>query len=642
MKKLAVIIVIALFIQSIASAQFGVSCLPDGITFSTQAEIDNFQTNYPNCTEIGGDVIISGGYIINLNGLSVVASIGGDLIIGGLDDGTYLINLTGLEALTYIGGDLRVFGNFALTSLTGLDNLSFIHGNFYLGVRGLYFEGGNPLLTSLIGLGSLTSVGGYLSISSNNGLTSLSGLDNIDSIPDLYIRYNNSLASCETQWLCDYLADPNGSINIYSNAPGCNNPIEIADSCGITLSCLPFGNYYFFTQSDIDNFQTNYPNCTEIEGDIYISGDSSISDLNGLSVLTSIGRDLAIGKGGELYFGINNNLSSLEGLNNLTSIGRDLVIGYSGPGPGSGGANPILANLTGLEGLTSIGRDLNIESNESLTNLSGLDNLNSLGGELMIENNYSLTSLTGLNNLDSIWGDILIHHNVNLLNLTGLENLTYIDGGLYIGSSTYINSSLTSLTGLEGLTSIGKHLKISDNSSLTSLTSLYNLTSIGAGLTIQHNTSLTSLEGLDNIDAATIDSLRIIENQYLSICEVQSICDFLKSPNGEIVIWNNAWHCDSQSQVEDRCEIVSVDEIHLSDKLIIYPNPSSSQITIELPNTPQKDALLIIYNMKGQQMLTNKITEQKTMVDISGLPKGIYFIEVADDRMLMVGKMVKK
>ncbi len=28
------------------------SCLPNGITFTTQAEIDNFQTNYPNCTEI--------------------------------------------------------------------------------------------------------------------------------------------------------------------------------------------------------------------------------------------------------------------------------------------------------------------------------------------------------------------------------------------------------------------------------------------------------------------------------------------------------------------------------------------------------------------------------------------------------------
>ena len=53
-------------------------CLPEGITFTTQAQIDSFQINYPNCTEIEGDVIISG-YITNLYGLSVLTSIEGNL-----------------------------------------------------------------------------------------------------------------------------------------------------------------------------------------------------------------------------------------------------------------------------------------------------------------------------------------------------------------------------------------------------------------------------------------------------------------------------------------------------------------------------------------------------------------------------------
>ncbi len=63
MKKLALFIALALLllIQYTVSAQFVGSCLPDGITFSTQAEIDSFQTNYPNCTEIHGDVGINGG-----------------------------------------------------------------------------------------------------------------------------------------------------------------------------------------------------------------------------------------------------------------------------------------------------------------------------------------------------------------------------------------------------------------------------------------------------------------------------------------------------------------------------------------------------------------------------------------------------
>ena len=92
MYKFTLLIVLALFIQFIVSAQprlpdkgpvqGGQACLPDGITFSTQEQIDNFQTNYPNCSEIEGSVAISGDDITNLNGLNVLTSIGGDLMIG--------------------------------------------------------------------------------------------------------------------------------------------------------------------------------------------------------------------------------------------------------------------------------------------------------------------------------------------------------------------------------------------------------------------------------------------------------------------------------------------------------------------------------------------------------------------------------
>ena len=54
-------------------------CLPEGITFTTQEQIDNFQVNYPGCTEIEGDVIISGEDINNLEGLNVVTDVGGFL-----------------------------------------------------------------------------------------------------------------------------------------------------------------------------------------------------------------------------------------------------------------------------------------------------------------------------------------------------------------------------------------------------------------------------------------------------------------------------------------------------------------------------------------------------------------------------------
>lgn len=172
---------------------------------------------------------------------------------------------------------------------------------------------------------------------------------------------------------------------------------RLNDSVG--QACLPEG-IIFSTQDEIDNFQTNYPNCNEIEGDVEISG-GSITNLYGLNVLTAIEGDLQV-------FG-NPSLTSLSGLENITTIGGDVEIGrYHAYGPYWG--NPLLTSLTGLEYLTSIGGFLKVIGNENLLNLSGLENLSSIGGNLKIWGNDSLISLTGLENVTFVGEDLIIGH----------------------------------------------------------------------------------------------------------------------------------------------------------------------------------------------------------------------------------------
>jgi hypothetical protein len=680
----------ALFALNCVRAQ---PCLPDGITFYSQQQIDNFQIYYPNCTEIEGNVIIGNANwsdITNLNGLSVLASIGGSLVIGG----TYLVNLSGLNSLTSIGGIFQAYvlndflepvGNAELTSLMGLDNLTTIGGNLDISnnnaltsitaldnltsIGGVLSIDDNGALTNLTGLDNLTSIGGYLDISYNIALTSLTGLEgltsivgdlnivgnasltnlsglnniNSGSIINLDIFSNSSLSSCEAQSICDYLANPNGSVNIYNNATGCNNPLEVASNCGIALPCLPFGNYYFLSQADIDNFLLDLSNCTELEGNVTISG-SDITNLNGLNVLTSIGGSLSIG--------INAALTNLTGLDNLTSIGGDLSI-YS---------NETLTSLTGLEGLTSIGGGLDISGSVALTSLTGLDNLTSIGGGLNIGSNgalidlmglegltsiggslyigwnaATLTSLTGLNNLTSIGDYLTIDGNASLTNLSGLEGLTSVGGDVYI--SGY---SLTNLTGLESLTSIGGYLDIAYTVSLTSITGLENVTSIGGFLYIVNNDALTSLTGLDNINAGSINDLAIYNNPSLSFCDVQSICNYLASPNGVITIDLNATGCSSRQEVEAACEVGVNDNGTITDHFTIYPNPASHTITISTPTTPNKNTTLTIFNINGQQLLSRQITEQQTVVDMSGLPHGVYLVKVTDESKVQVGKIIRQ
>src|SRR5690606_26111693 len=60
-----------------------------------------------------------------------------------------------------------------------------------------------------------------------------------------------------------------------------------------TLPQCPPGDVSLTSQTEVDAFATNYPNCTEISGGLYISG-STITDLSPLNNLTSVGGFLRI------------------------------------------------------------------------------------------------------------------------------------------------------------------------------------------------------------------------------------------------------------------------------------------------------------------------------------------------------------
>jgi hypothetical protein len=265
--------------------------------------------------------------------------------------------------------------------------------------------------------------------------------------------------------------------------------------------------------------------------------------------------------------------------------------------------------------------------------------LTSVGGDVYISGT-ALTSLAGLDNVTSIGGDLSIGYfkatNPSLTSLSGLEGLTSIGGGVEIWS----NHALTSLSGLNNITSIGGGVAIIENDALSNLTALNNLTSVGGEVLIYMNYTLTSLTGLDNIDAGSISDLDIEYNDKLSACAVQSICDYLASPNGTILIGGNAEGCNSQEEVEAACGVFVKDLSH-SGIFSIYPNPSSTQVTIETTAIPTQSHLSIV-NINGQELMTRQITEAKTQLDISNLPGGVYFVRMTSERTVDVGKMIKR
>jgi hypothetical protein len=253
-------LIVALFLINGAMAQSDkpcLSCLPQGIHFRLQAQIDSFAINYPNCTEIEGYVLIGGTWedttnISNLNGLSVLTSIGGNLNIGAWD----------------------IPFPYNLTSLSGLNNV--------ISIGGWLEISGSQNLTNLMGLEGINSIEGRLVIWANSILTTLTGINNINagSIIDLYISENPSLSTCEIESICSYLASPNGTIAIENNNTGCNSQAEVE------AACAAIGVKSMTPESPL----TIYPNPTSISITIKtpITGIIAILNTSGQAILQQL------------------------------------------------------------------------------------------------------------------------------------------------------------------------------------------------------------------------------------------------------------------------------------------------------------------------------------------------------------------
>jgi hypothetical protein len=411
----------------------------------------------------------------------------------------------------------------------------------------------------------------------------------------------------------------------------------ILSFAGNAQSCLPEG-IVFSTQSEIDSFKSKYPNCYRIEGSVTIIGDGPVN-LLGLYGIFLI-------EGG-LYIHQTSRLTDLAGLNGLSGVGGNLLIKQNSllnsitalAGMHNIGGiltiedNPSLVSLTGFDLLIAVkGGHIKIHNNPALTNLTGFEQLTSLRDYLSISNDTGLTSLTGLNNLNSV-GRLDIVECPNLRSLNGLENLKSITNELNIAYT-----KLSNFSGLDNLHQIDNAFSVSNNDELTSLIGIDKLTDIGDTLTIVGNNRLAGLNGIDKLNAASLSYVKIGYNDSLSACAVKSICDYLASPNGTFEIHDNAIGCNSQAEVDSICKILSVEDLTINGRLSVFPNPTSTSITIET-NTR---GTLSIFNLNGQQLLQQQITETNTTIDVCEFNSGVYFVQLTSNKSVQVGKFIKQ
>ncbi|MCF2487102.1 T9SS type A sorting domain-containing protein [Dyadobacter sp. CY347] len=509
MKKIFTLCICFVVVLSVAQAK---TCGVGGITFGTQASIDNFNANNPGCTQVLGPVTISGPDIVNLNGLAAIVTIAGDLTI---QNNPLLTSLNGLGSLTdilpgdYIG-QLIIQNNPGLTNLTGLGALQNINHNFSVrqcdaltslsGLTALETIGegvsidGCPLLKNLNGLEAITSLKS-MSIGSNAGLTSLGGLESLNFLGFFQdfkgISNYNALSSIT--------ALPYGFEVVYSNGfTGLENVTSIGGPCTFSFC----------------NSLNGLPALKTISGTLYIV-DCQISNLNAFYALESIGG---------LDLENNENLSQC----NIQSICKlladspgDAIIGNNA----SGCTAPEISSSMTCEGIVAETDIVNFEGVKVLTTIEltwqtssetdvlGFAVERSTTPNAFVQIGYVFTEgdspnpqsysfndyMSNLQNYyrlkeekvngDFSYSDIIyVEGNVPTCPVGGVvfstqasidqfstnyPACTSIVGDVYIGGST-----ITNLNGLASVTSIAGTLRIANSPALSNFSGLDALTSV--------------------------------------------------------------------------------------------------------------------------------------------------------------------
>jgi len=95
-------------------------------------------------------------------------------------------------------------------------------------------------------------------------------------------------------------------------------------------------------------------------------------------------------------------------------------------------------------------------------------------------------------------------------------------------------------------------------------------------------------------------------------------------------------YCDSAKMIP-----TTVAEIPENEELLLYPNPATKSITVQVPEN-WKDVSYTLQSGMGQQVQAQKLTGKTNSIDMESLPAGIYMIRFTAGDKIITRKIVKQ
>lgn len=583
-------------------------CPVGDILLTSQAEVDFFATNFPNCTSIHARLIVGnptsmvGTNISDLSGLAGVQETDGLII----QNNPILDDLNGLQNLKRINGDLIINNNL---ELDGVNHLTSLQGR----LKSLSIVG-NGEINDLSGLENISLSGGDLAIEHNPALLSLTGLGSISSVYLLRIGYNPLLTDIAA------LATLSTAKQVKIT-----NLVSLQNLAGL---------------AGLKNVNSSFE----------LVDLPLLSDLQGLSSLQVVGGTFTLSMLPEL--------AVLDGLENLNAVHTMVLMNNEG-----------LKNIQALTGLNSL-QNLQLTSNKIIETLEGLEGITEIDNLLLL-NNASLLNVFGLQNLTTVKLNAQLSLNPALLNLNDFSAITEIRGALAIVDNDALHSisgvengalSGAQLIIMDNAVLSHCHIKnVCEYVDLTAPLAVIANNNTGCKTVPEVHTAcqLLSLpvellsfevqkkgeaaqliwETASEFNNAGFEIQRSQDGQIWKtigwvaskeIKQAKNIYQYNDTPESKGHIYYRLLQMDNDGLTKTG-DVKSLNFGYVDSNLSVFPNPAQDRVTIEYQFAKElaKEVEIRLYDLTGQLIKTARSNQPGSLnLDLQGLPAGYYTLVV--------------
>ncbi len=96
----------------------------------------------------------------------------------------------------------------------------------------------------------------------------------------------------------------------------------------------------------------------------------------------------------------------------------------------------------------------------------------------------------------------------------------------------------------------------------------------------------------------------------------------------------------AEISISQDCSNLSIPTNKENHGIQIFPNPAGEFVIIYLPNTTTSANSVGFYNILGELIYQQKLTEAETKIDLARFYKGVYFVKVKNDEKTITKKNI--